>query len=289
LHSANFDRRPQNLYMKYGVALVWCLLTLALMRPQIVDRLTSTSTDGRDLMLAVDISGSMQSLDFSTRQDRVSRLDVAKSVVGDFLKKRGGDRVGLILFGANAFLTSPLTLDTVAVGKMLNNSLPGMAGDATALGDALGVAIKNLRDRPAKSKAVILLTDGDDNASTVPPLEAAKLAQSYGIRIYTIVVGKDGVVPFPDEHGRIVMVESHVNKALTQQIAMMTGGEFYTASNRTKLEQIYERIDTLEKTKSEQQTALIRKPLFQYPAALALICMALLSVFGVTKELSYVF
>lgn len=275
--------------MKWGLAIVWGLLTLALMRPQIVDRLTSTTTDGRDLMLAVDISGSMQSLDFSSRQERVSRLDVAKSVVNDFLKKRRGDRVGLILFGANAFLTSPLTLDTVAVGKILNNSLPGMAGDATAIGDALGVAIKNLRDRPAKSKAIILLTDGDDNASTVPPLEAAKLAQSYGIRIYTIVVGKDGVVPFPDENGNIVMVESHVNKGLTQQIATMTGGEFYIAVNRAKLEQIYERIDTLEKTKSDIQTALIRKPLFQYPAALALISMALLSVIAVRKELSYVF
>jgi Ca-activated chloride channel family protein len=269
----------QNKKSRWGwlLYLVWAFLIVALMRPQIVDRITSTNGDGRDLMLAVDLSGSMQSLDFATGSERVSRLDVAKKVVKDFVAKRGGDRVGLIVFGEHAYLQSPLTLDHAVVSKMLDNNLPGMAGDATSIGDAIGLAVKNLRDRPAQSRAIILLTDGEDNASTLPPLQAAELAKQYGIHIYTIVIGRDGEVPFPDGNGGLAMVDSHVDTALTRKIAEMTGGQFYRATDAGALAQIYNEIDALQKSKSDLPPLLIRKPLFQYPLGIAL---SLLVFFG---------
>jgi Ca-activated chloride channel family protein len=269
--------------------LAWALLVVALMRPQIIDRLSHVRNEGHDLMLAVDLSGSMQSLDFAEGDQRVSRLDVAKNVVKDFVKKRSGDRVGLILFGEHAYLQSPLTLDTDAVSKMLDNSLSGMAGDATAIGDAIGLAVKTLRDRPAKSRALILLTDGEDNASTIPPIQAAQLAKQYGIHIYTIVIGKEGVVPFPDPSGETVMVESHVDTTLTKKIAEMTGGEFYRSQDQKSLASIYDRIDELEKSESEAQPTLIRKPLYPYPMTVALILLGVLGVAAQMRSESYDF
>ena len=272
-------RAPKkSLFLPVLFFLVWSALTLALMRPEWVDQLSQVKNEGHDLMLAVDLSGSMQSLDFSDDNGRVSRLDVAKSVVKDFVKKRSGDRIGLVLFGEHAYMQAPLTLDTVAVTKMLDNSLAGMAGDSTAIGDAIGLAVKNLRERPAQSRAIILLTDGDDNASTIPPLQAAKLAKQYGIHIYTIVIGKEGVVPFPDGHGGIQMVQSEVDTSLTEKIAEITGGEFYRSTDKASLEKIYDRIDALEKSSSEAQTILIRKSLYPYPLALALVFLAVIGI-----------
>jgi Ca-activated chloride channel family protein len=269
--------------------LAWALLVAALMRPQIIDRLNQVRNEGHDLMLAVDLSGSMQSLDFAEGDQRVSRLDVAKNVVKDFVRKRSGDRIGLILFGEHAYLQSPLTLDTDAVSKMLDNSLSGMAGDATAIGDAIGLAVKNLRDRPAQSRALILLTDGEDNASTIAPLQAAQLAKQYGIHIYTIVIGKEGVVPFPDGNGGTELVESHVDTTLTKKIAEMTGGEFYRSQDQSSLASIYNRIDALEKSESEAQTTLIRKPLYPYPMALALTLLGILGIAAQMRRESYDF
>lgn len=267
--------------------LAWSLLTLALMRPQIVDQLNESQTEGHDLMLAVDLSGSMRSLDFSDGRKRVSRLDVAKNVVRDFVKKRTGDRIGLVLFGEHAYLQAPLTLDTIAISKLLDNTISGMAGDATAIGDAIGLAVKNLRQRPAQSRAIILLTDGEDNSSTISPLQAAKLARQYGIRIYTIVIGKDGIVPIPDENGEIVMAESHVDSTLTRKIAELTGGEFYTATDQMALAQIYDRIDALEKSEAETRSILIRKPLYPYPMSLALVVLGVLGICAQLRRESY--
>jgi Ca-activated chloride channel family protein len=264
-------------FLRWALFLVWTLFVVALMRPQILDRLTAVKNSGHDLMLAVDLSGSMQSLDFASAGERVNRLDVAKSVVKDFVSKRVGDRVGLVLFGEHAYLQTPLTQDTAAVSKMLDNAMPGMAGDSTAIGDALGLAVKNLRERPANSRAIVLLTDGDDNASTLPPLQAAELARQYGIRIYTVVIGKEGVVPFPDENGNVVMVQSQVDVTLTRKVAELTGGEFYRATDRAGLARIYDRIDELQKTESESRVTVIRQPLYRYPLGCALALLAALA------------
>jgi Ca-activated chloride channel family protein len=271
-------------WILYGV---WAMSVIALMRPQIIDKLSSAQVEGRDLMLAVDLSGSMQSLDFATEGDQANRLDVAKKVVKDFVEKRQGDRVGLVVFGEHAYLQSPLTLDHKAVIQMLENNLPGMAGDATSIGDAIGLAVKNLRDIPAQSKAIVLLTDGEDNASTLPPIEAAQLAKQYGIRIYTIVIGKEGEVPFPDGQGGLAMVESHVDTALTKQISEISGGHFYRATDPASLTRIYEQIDSLQKTKTDQPATLIRKPLFEYPLSIALFGLAILGLIALFKGESY--
>jgi Ca-activated chloride channel family protein len=172
---------------------------------------------------------------------------------------------------------------------MLDNSVPGVAGDATSIGDAIGLAVKNLRDRPADSRAIILLTDGEDNSSTLPPLQAAQLAKEYGIHIYTIVIGKEGEVPFPDGHGGIIMTDSHVDTVLTQKIAEITGGKFYRATDSASLAQIYNQIDSLQKTNSERPPYIIRKPLYQYPIAFGLLLLIISAIVSYFKGESYEF
>ena len=259
------------------LSLAWLGLVGALMQPQVTDRFTQVKNQGYDLMLAVDLSGSMRALDFSLDGERISRVDVIKSVVGKFVQERQGDRIGLILFGEHAYLQVPLTGDTQAIGAMLDNAQSGEAGDSTAIGDAIGVAVDNLRHRPGKDKVLVLLTDGADNASTIPPLQAAKLAAQYGIRIYTIGVGSNGPVPIPDENGQIVMAQMDLDEGLLKQIAAMTGGGYFRATDTEALQTIYSQINQLEKTEAEARSYQVSRPLYRYPLGAA---MALLLLYG---------
>ncbi|HEY5238152.1 MAG TPA: VWA domain-containing protein [Rhizomicrobium sp.] len=269
------------------LSLLWLSLTLALMEPELVDQFTQLRNKGYDLMLAVDLSGSMQALDYTEDGEQVSRLQVVKSVVSDFVRQRQGDRVGLVLFGSQAYLHVPLTLDTLSVRKMLNNTMVGEAGDTTAIGDAIGLAVRNLRDRPEKSRVIILLTDGGDNASTIPPLAAAKLAKQYGIRIYTIGVGSEGPVPIPDESGQIVMAQFDLDEGLLQKIADMTGGSYFRAADTEALQKIYAQINRLEKTSAEQRSYMVRRPLYRYPLGVALLLLFLLALLPVVGKARY--
>jgi len=273
-----------NRFFLFLLSLLWLLLVLAVMRPQLVDQFTSIQNEGYDLMLAVDISGSMRALDFSTKQKTVSRLDVTKDVVGKFVRERQGDRIGLILFGENAYLHVPLTLDTLSVSHMLNNVVSGMAGYATAIGDAIGLAVKSLRERPEGSRVLVLLTDGEDTASSIPPLEAARLAKQYGIRIYTIGVGKDGLVPYPHETGRIIMAEIPIDEKLLKEIAFITNGKYFRATDQHALQAIYDQINGLEKTKSNTRTYIIRKPLYRYPLGVAAIFLLILGLLPLCRR-----
>ncbi len=257
----------------------WFLLVIALMQPERVDQFTQVKNNGYDLMLAVDISASMQALDFSTQSKMVSRLDVTKNVVGKFVLGRQGDRVGLVTFGERAYLHVPLTLDTISVSRMLNDTISGMAGNATAIGDAIGLSVKTLRDRPEGSRVLVLLTDGEDNASSIPPLEAAKLAKQYGIRIYTIGVGKNGPVPFPGKFGGYGMAQVSIDEGLLKEIAALTGGQYFLATDQKGLESIYRQINELEKTESNQEIFWIRDPLYHYPLGLAMVILLLLSLY----------
>ncbi len=263
---------------------VWVLLVLTIMRPQRVDQYIHVQNEGYDLMLAVDISGSMRALDFSTKEKAVSRLDVTKDVVGQFVRERQGDRIGLILFGQHAYLHVPLTLDTLSVSQMLNNAVSGMAGDATSIGDAVGLAVRNLRERPEGSRTIILLTDGKDTASSIPPLEAARLAKIYGIRIHAIGVGKDGPVPYPDNLRGVVMVELPMDEQLLKDIANETDGQFFLAADTNTLEDIYDTINKLEKTESEEREYLIRQPLYRYPLGAACILLLILCLAPIYKK-----
>lgn len=262
----------------------WLGLTLALMQPERVEQFRQVKNRGYDLMLAVDISASMQALDFATPDKRRSRLDVTKEVVSTFIQGRPADRLGLILFGQNAYLQVPLTLDTLAVSRMLQNVSSGMAGNATAIGDAIGLAVRTLRDRPSDSRVLILLTDGEDNASSIPPLTAAKLATQYGIRIYTIGIGKNGLVPFPNGFGGFGLAEVAINEELLRQIAEETGGQFFSATNEKMLAAIYKEIDQLEKSEVNVTQFLIREPLYQYPLSLSLFLLGLLTLSLATHQ-----
>jgi Ca-activated chloride channel family protein len=266
------------------LSLLWICLVLALMRPQIVDRLTEVKNKGYDIMLAVDLSGSMRALDFSKGRDRVNRLDVAKEVVGNFVRDRKNDRIGLVLFGDHAYQYTPLTPDTAEVSKMLNDTVISMAGDGTAIGDAIGLAVKGLRDRPEKSRIIILLTDGEDTASSIPPLQAAKLAKEYGIRIYTIGIGSNGLVPYPDQYGRIIMVKTNLDEKLLKEIADITGGDYFRATDSSALHEIYAHINKMEKSKGITRQYLIRTPLYRYPLGAALVLLVLIVLLPVILQ-----
>lgn len=267
-----------NFFSLCSLLLSWILLVAALMQPENVDQFRHVKNKGYDLMLAVDISASMQALDFSTQDKIINRLDLTKEVVGNFINGRHGDRLGLILFGQNAYLHVPLTLDNESVNRMLRDAVPGMAGNATAIGDAIGLGVRTLRDRPEGSRVLILLTDGEDNSSSIPPMEAAKLAKQYGIRIYTIGIGKKGLVPFPNQFGGYSMVETLMDEELLKEIAKETGGQYFPATNDRMLVSIYAKIDELEKSEANETLFLIREPLYHYPLALSALILLVLSL-----------
>lgn len=244
--------------------LSWSLLIAALMQPEYVDQFRQVNNKGYDLMLAVDISGSMQALDFSTPGKTITRLGITKEVVGNFIKGRQGDRLGLILFGQSAYLTVPLTTDIAAVNRMLNDSALGMAGNATAIGDAIGLGVRTLRERPEGSRVLILLTDGEDNASSIPPLEAAKLAKQYGIRIYTIGIGNQ-------------------SNPLLEEVSTLTGGQYFSATTQKMLSAIYAKIDELEKSEADVTLHLLRDPLYQYPLSLSLLLFLAAALFQLRR------
>lgn len=255
----------------YLLSLFWFFLVVALMQPEKENRLVQIKNKGYDLMVAVDVSASMQALDFSTKTKMISRLDATKEVVSQFVLGRQGDRVGLITFGENAYLHVPLTLDTLSVSKMLNDIVPGMAGNATAIGDAIGLGVRTLRERPEGSRVLVLLTDGEDNSSTISPLDAVKLAKQYGIKIYTIGVGKKGEVPFPTSFGGYTMVQVSIDENLLKEIATVTGGQYFLATDLNGLESIYDKINGMEKTESNENIFYSRESFYRYPLTLALI------------------
>lgn len=262
-------------FFSFLLFLSWLFLVIALMQPEKVDQFLQVKNAGYDLMLAVDTSGSMQAVDFSTKDRIVSRLDITKEVVGKFVQGRQGDRVGLITFGESAYVHVPLTLDTLSVSKMLNDTVSGMAGNATAIGDAIGLGVRQLRERPVGSRVLILLTDGEDNASTIPPLEAAKLAKQYGIKVYTVGIGKNGPVLFPSQFGGYGTAEVPIDEGLLKEIAAMTGGHYFRATDQKALQSIYDKIDALEKSEADETRFLIREPYYYYPLGMALVLLLL--------------
>ncbi len=243
------------LWQKILIAVTWGLIVLSLMRPELINDISYSNNVGYDLMLAVDLSRSMDIVDFSEGGKPLSRIAATKKVVANFVRSREGDRVGLIVFAEQAFLTIPLTLDTSAVSKLLNNLLVGMAGERTAIGDAIGIGVQNLRKRPETSRILILLTDGEDTASRIPPLEAAQIAKSSQIKIYTIGVG------------------NKLDETLLEKIANMTGGIYYKVTNVNTLEKVYQQIDQLEKTESAQRIVLIKTPLYHWFLATGLLLL----------------
>ena len=260
----------------------WALLLLALSRPMWIGEPVQLPNSGRDLMLAVDISGSMRVEDMVVADTRVRRIDAVKAVAKDFISRRSGDRVGLILFGSNAYVQSPLSFDTATVERFLSEAQIGFAGQETAIGDAIGLAVKRLRDRPAESRVLIVLTDGQDTASTVDPLEAAALAESLAIRIHTIGIGADSMT-VPGVLGsrfgsRQVNPSADLDEDTMRAIAGRTGGRYFRARDPQDLVQIYRTIDRLEPVEVDTATYRPRRSLLHLPLLAALALSALLAL-----------
>ncbi|MBU0945418.1 MAG: VWA domain-containing protein [Proteobacteria bacterium] len=229
-----------------------CLLILAFARPQLGNTTTEIEASGIDILLAVDVSGSMQALDFTLKGKSANRLDVVKSVMHTFIKERPNDRIGLLAFGGRPYMVSPLTLDHDWLLQRLDSLSIGMVEDGTAIGSAIGSGVNRLRDREAKSRIMILLTDGMNNAGTVPPLVAAEAAETMDIKVYTIGAGTRGEAPMEvaDRFGRkrLVRVKVDIDDETLAQVAEITGGRYFRATDTKSLEKVYEEINTMETT-----------------------------------------
>jgi len=246
----------------------WVLLVGAAAQPRWIGEPRAVPTQGRDLMLALDLSGSMETPDFELAGRAVDRLSAVRAVAREFVRARVGDRVGLVLFGTRAYLQAPLTLDRDTVIEFLDESELGLAGEETAIGDAIGLAVKHLQGRPSEERVLVLLSDGASNAGAIDPVQAARLAAEQGIRIYTIGVG-GGRAAFPA--GLLGLgASAALDEQTLQQIAHSTGGRYFRASDTAELAAVYREIDALEPT--EGDAALVRpmRAVFQWPLGLAL-------------------
>jgi len=228
------------------------LLILGLTRPQFGQGKSEVQASGVDIMLAVDVSGSMEALDFKLDGQPANRLDVVKSVVAKFVEARPNDRIGIVAFAGGPYLVSPLTLDHDWLKQNLERLQIGIIEDGTAIGSGLATSVNRLRDQPSKSKIVVLLTDGQNNAGKVLPATAAEAARAMGVKVYTIAAGAEGEAPMPvkDQFGRkqVVMAKVDVDEDTLKKIADETGGKFFRATDTDSLKDIYREIDRMEKT-----------------------------------------
>ena len=231
-------------------AAAFSLLVVALARPQDVEQNVNTNTEGIDIMLAIDVSGSMLARDFQP-----DRITAAKEVAGSFIADRYGDRIGLVAFAGEAFTQSPLTTDQSTLQTLLARIRSGLIEDGTAIGNGLATAINRLRESDAKSKVIILLTDGVNNQGQIAPMTAAEIAKAQGIRVYTIGVGTEGMAPYPaiDMFGNLTFVNQKVeiDEKVLKAISDMTGGRYFRATDKEKLKAVYDEINQLEKSKIE--------------------------------------
>ena len=255
-------------HLKYLGILIWCFIVISGAGIQWLGKPLSLPQTGRDLLLAIDLSGSMQTPDMVINGRNATRIDVVKNVANEFIAKRTGDRLGLILFGTKPYLQTPLTFDRKTVGQMLNDATIGIAGEQTAIGDAIALAVKQLINYPSPSKALILLTDGGNDTGVFDPIQAAQLAQKEHIKIYTIGIGARQMQIQTAFGPQIINPSSDLDINSLKQIAALTGGEFFRAEDGNELENIYTQINHLEPIKSD---SVIVRPITQlYPWTLGL-------------------
>ncbi len=241
----------------------WLLLVAALARPQWIENPITKVQAARDLMLAVDLSGSMEATDFEDAEGkRIERLEAVKHVLDDFMSRREGDRLGLIFFGSAAFLQVPFTQDHDTCRALLGEAKVRMAGPRTMIGDAIGLAIKRFEKSEVKNRVLILLTDGNDTGSKVPPLRAAEIAADKGVTIHTVAVGDPKTVG-----------EEKLDEAGLQEISRVTGGRFFRANDRQELEGIYRELDRLEAQELETISHQPIRPLFHWPLGAVVVLL----------------
>lgn len=283
--SSNIHNGKQHLSkLKYLAFIIWVLIVISGAGIQWLGKPISLPQSGRDLMLAIDLSGSMATPDMVINGKAEKRIDLVKQVANQFIKQRIGDRIGLILFGSQPYVQTPLTFDRKTVVDMLDDATIGIAGTQTALGDAVGLAIKQLINYPAASKALILLTDGGNNAGLLTPLDAANLAQKEHIRIYTIGLGASQMRVQTIFGPQIVNPSTDLDIDSLKQIAKISGGQFFRAEDGKDLENIYAQINGLEPVKADAVIIRPITPLYPWSLGLALILSFILILMKLTSR-----
>ncbi len=259
-------------------SLAWIALVLAAARPQWLGEPVSIPAEGRDLMIAVDLSGSMKMDDMEVNGRQVDRLVMIKHVLDDFIQRRVGDRLGLILFADTAYLQAPLTYDRSTVAQLLDEAVIGLVGDQTAIGDAIGLAARRFEKREKSNKVLILLTDGQNTAGAISPSEAKELAEQQGITVYTIGVGADKMLVRSLFGTRQINPSQELDEGMLTDIAKSTGGQYFRARDTESLEQIYQTLDELEPIARESQKMRPQTALFYYPLAASLLLTLLIAL-----------
>lgn len=252
-------------------SLIWLLLLAAAARPQWLGEPVSIPNEGREMMLAVDLSGSMKIDDMQLNGRQVNRLTMTKSVLYDFIQRRVGDRLGLILFADTAYVQAPLTYDRNTVSTLLSEAVIGLVGEQTAIGDAIGLAVKRFDAREESNNVLILLTDGQNTAGNITPEQAKTLAMDKNVKVYTIGVGADQMLIQSFFGSRQVNPSQELDEDMLKDIAQSTGGQYFRARDVDELEAIYSTLDTLEPIEGETRKMRPLTALFYYPLAAALL------------------
>lgn len=265
--------------------IIWLLLVASACRPQWLGEPVELPVTGRDLMLAVDLSGSMAEEDMVVQQRVVDRLTALKNVLSEFILRREGDRLGLILFGTQAYLQAPLTFDRRTVTQLLDESVINLAGKNTAIGDAIGLAVKRLRERPEGQRVLILMTDGANTAGQMEPLKAAELAAQAGVKIYTIGVGAGEVLRRTLLGVQRVNTARDLDESTLQKIAELTGGEYFRARDPQGLEAIYQQLDQLEPLAEEAESFRPLHALYMWPLGAAVLLSLGFALWSLRDEL----
>ncbi|WP_394180155.1 vWA domain-containing protein [Marinomonas posidonica] len=251
-HQDKTTTAGQSIFGKSFLWLAWILLVIAISRPTWVGEPTQVTPSGRDLLIALDLSGSMKITDMTLHQQTADRLQAAKAVLADFIDKRRGDRIGIIVFGTKAFLQAPLSFDTKTINQLVQETQIGFAGQRTAIGDAIGLGIKRLEDKASDQKVLILMTDGANTAGRVQPSQAAAFAASQDVRIHTIGIGADSMLVRGFFGPKEVNPSSDLDEDLLKNIASQTGGQYFRAKSTEDLQRIYQQLDEMEPTPSEE-------------------------------------
>ncbi len=251
------------------------LLAVVLARPQSIDNFQNVSTEGIDIVLALDISGSMLSRDF-----KPDRLEASKNIATEFITGRPYDRIGLVVFSGESFTQCPITTDHAVLINLLREVKCGMIEDGTAIGEGLATAVNRIKDSEAKSKVIILLTDGVNNRGIIAPVTAAEIAKTFGIRVYTIGVGTQGVAPYPVQTPFGVQYQDmpvEIDEAILKEIASMTDGKYFRATDNESLAKVYTEIDKLEKSRMDVKQFKLKEEKYLVPALIA-FCLIILEV-----------
>lgn len=275
------EQRPlttSNPWWQMVALVIWSLVIIALMRPQWLGEPIAAHHDAREMMIAVDLSGSMEIADMNIAGQQVDRLTMLKHVMRDFIERREGDRIGLILFADTAYVQAPMTYDRATVKQMLDETVLRLIGERTAIGDAIALAVKRFADRTETNKILILVTDGQNTAGQVDPLQALELAKYYGVKIYAIGVGAEEVIIDGFFGQRRVNPSHDLDENMLRRLADETGGAYFRARSTTELERIYTELDAYEPVQGDAQLRRPQTALFYWPLGAAWLLL-MISVF----------